>query len=466
MNYKRILFLLFTAGVVVSIAGGCGSKETAKTLKKVEHYEATAGSVGSSDKSNNDKSSENDTNSSMVAQNGEDSEKIDADNAKTPMDMRTPEKVKGIYVTGPKAGSSDMENLISLVDETELNTMVIDIKNDSGEVTYKMDNEMVLEVGAAKNYIQDIKTLVQELKKKDIYLIARIVAFKDPILAEAKPEFALKTKEGKVFRDKSDLAWVNPYNKGVWDYLLEVAKEAVALGFDEVQFDYIRFSTDSKMSEVDFGEDAKTKTKEEVITEFTKYMYENLAPLGVYVSADVYGIVINSKIDQQIVGQNYKDMAENLDYICPMIYPSHYADGSFGVEHPDLDPYTIVKEALNESVMVLDGKTEEVKSDLTKQEADNKEKDEIDSQEKTEVKTEDNSEERTEDSAETVANAVEEDKKTATVRPWLQDFTASWLPHHQTYDKEAIKQQIQAVEDAGYEEWILWNGSNHYTRLD
>ncbi|MFA9462987.1 MAG: putative glycoside hydrolase [Velocimicrobium sp.] len=330
----------------------------------------------------------------------------------SPKEARKPVSVHGIYVTGPKAGSSSMDELISLVEDTKLNAMVIDVKNDAGEITYKMDLESVKEIGAAKNYITDMPNLIKTLKSKGIYLIARVVAFKDPILAEERPELALKGKDGSIFRDKSGLAWVNPYETKVWDYLLEVSKQAASLGFDEIQYDYIRFSTDSHMKQVDFGEAAKSKSKEDVITEFTKYMYENLSNLGVYVSADVYGIVINSPIDQKIVGQNYKNMAENLDYICPMIYPSHYADGSFGVEHPDLDPYAIVNKALNDSVLVLS------------------------------------------------------DTKAATVRPWLQDFTATWLSSHQTYGKEQVESQIQAVEDAGYDEWILWNGSNRYTKLD
>ncbi|MDK2807727.1 MAG: hypothetical protein PWP24_460 [Clostridiales bacterium] len=324
-----------------------------------------------------------------------------------------PTVVNGIYVTGPRAGSAAMEDLIALVDQTKINAMVIDIKNDAGEVTYKMDEDTVNEIKAAKNYVPDMPALIQKLKKKNIYLIARIVAFKDPRLAEEKPELALKNKNGTIFRDKDKLAWVNPYQKEVWDYLLSIAKQAVLLGFDEIQFDYIRFSTDKKMKDVDFGALAKQKSKEEIITEFTQYMHDELSALGVFVSADVYGIVINSEVDQEIVGQNYKDMAENLDYICPMIYPSHYADGSFGIEHPDLEPYELIKKALDDSALVL-----------------------------------------------------KDSKKAAIVRPWLQDFTASWLPHHQTYGKEQVEAQIQALEDAGYNEWLLWNGSNHYTTLD
>ncbi len=325
---------------------------------------------------------------------------------------RTPQKVKGIYVTGPRAGNdSYMKDLIALVDTTELNTMVIDIKNDSGEITYKMDLPEVKAIHADVNYIGDIEQLISELKKKDIYLIARVVAFKDPILAEGRPDLCLKKKDKSIFRDKDGLSWVNPYKKEVWEYLVSVAGEAAKLGFDEVQFDYIRFSTDSGMKDVDFGKEADGKSKMDAITEFTKYACENLKPMGVYVSADVYGTIIDSRVDAKIVGQDYKEMAKYLDYICPMIYPSHYQDGAYGIKHPDLKPYDLILGALGKS--------------------------------------------------QTALKEVEGNK--AIVRSWLQDFTATWLDNHKSYGPKEIRAQIQAVYDAGYEEWILWNGNNNYT---
>ncbi|WFR58405.1 putative glycoside hydrolase [Anaerocolumna sp. AGMB13025] len=327
---------------------------------------------------------------------------------------RLPRKVKGIYVTGPRAGKeSYMKDLIELVDTTELNAMVIDIKNDNGEITYKMDLPQVKDMGADVNYISNIEQLIADLKAKDIYLIARIVAFKDPILAKNRPDLSLKKKDGSIFYDKSGLSWVNPYKKEVWEYLVSVAKEAALLGFDEIQFDYIRFSTDSGMKEVNFGKEAKGKSKMETITEFTKYACENLKPLGVYVSADVYGTIIDSKVDAKIVGQDYKEMAKYLDYICPMIYPSHYQDGSYGIKHPDLNPYDLILSALDKS------QTELKESDNTNQ---------------------------------------------AIVRSWLQDFTATWLDNHKSYGPKEIRDQIKAVYDAGYDEWILWNGNNNYTK--
>jgi hypothetical protein len=330
------------------------------------------------------------------------------------VDNRTPVKVKGIYVTGPRAGNKEyIDELIHLVDTTELNTMVMDIKNDSGEITYKMQIDDVISIGAGVNYISNIKGLIEELKAHDIYLIARIVAFKDPLLAEKRPELSLLKENGKVFKDKNGLQWVNPYKKEVWDYLINVAKEAANLGFDEIQFDYIRFATEASMKEVNFGEEAVDVSKADIITEFTKYACEQLKPLGVYVSADVYGTIIDSKVDAEIVGQNYIDMAKYLDYIYPMIYPSHYANGAYGIQYPDTKPYDLILNVLNRSTASL--------------------------------------------------KELNNHKNKAIVRPWLQDFTAKWLKNYINYGPEEIRAQIKAVYDSGYEEWILWNGSNNYT---
>lgn len=322
-------------------------------------------------------------------------------------------KVKGIYISGPIAGHSKMDDLIALVDETELNAMVIDIKNDEGKITYKMQTDTVLEIDAGVNYIRDIDALVKKCKEKDIYLIARIVAFRDPYLAEQKPEFAVKTATGEVFRDKNGLAWVNPYKKEVWDYLMEVAKEAAAVGFDEIQFDYIRFSTDIKAGEADFGAEAEGISKIDIITQFTEYAYETLSPLGVFVAADVFGTVIDNETDQKIVGQDYAKMAEHLDYICPMVYPSHYANGAYGISVPDAEPYRTINEASGSSVEVL-GKVPE--------------------------------------------------ENRATVRVWLQSFTAKWVPGYISYGPQQIREQIKGAYDAGYEEWILWNAAMNYQR--
>ena len=322
------------------------------------------------------------------------------------------EKVKGIYVTGPMAGSSGMDSLITLVDETELNAMVIDVKNDDGNITWKPESGSAAEIGACINYISDMQGLMVKLKEHHIYTIARIVCFKDPYLAAARPELALKKPDGTLVTDANGLAFVNPYREETWDYLVETALTASEMGFDEIQFDYVRFPIGADADAADYGVDLQTDTKEEAITGFLSYAAEKLGEKGIVFGADVFGTIIGSETDAERVGQNYKAIGGIVDVLSPMVYPSHYANGVFGLEVPDAEPYETVLRALQGSDLEL--------------------------------------------------QAVGEEKR-AVVRPWLQSFTASWVPGHISYEGEEIRQQIQAVYDAGYEEWILWNASNRYS---
>lgn len=418
-------------------------------------------------------------------------------------------KVKGIYVSGPMAGTAGMDNLIALVDRTELNALVIDVKNDDGYLTCELDVPLAEQIGSEKHYIKDLPALVQTCKEKNIYLIARVVAFKDPILAEKMPEWSLHNSDGSIFRDKSGLAWVNPYRKEVWEYLASVGEAAIKAGFDEVQYDYVRFSTDSRMKQVDFGDSTKGRTKTEAISGFTLYASERIHAAGGRISADVYGVVIDSEEDQQIVGQNYVEMSRSLDAISPMIYPSHYGPYNYQIPVPDAQPYDTVLAAMQASKMVLvglDPKTgkKPVSADVSGNDAvdaaiaggeavsgnnaadaaaDSKStsgttavsgndaaQDAEDAQAADGAQAAADAQAAEDAAAKTFALSKEEiaqlDPTTgvqATVRPWLQDFTATWVKGHISYGPEEIRAQIQAVYDAGYEEWILWNAANRYT---
>ena len=412
-------------------------------------------------------------------------------------------KVKGIYVSGPMAGTAGMDNLIALVDRTELNALVIDVKNDDGYLTCELDVPLAEQIGSEKHYIKDLPALVQTCKEKNIYLIARVVAFKDPILAEKMPEWSLHNSDGSIFRDKSGLAWVNPYRKEVWEYLASVGEAAIKAGFDEVQYDYVRFSTDSRMKQVDFGDSTKGRTKTEAISGFTLYASERIHAAGGRISADVYGVVIDSEEDQQIVGQNYVEMSRSLDAISPMIYPSHYGPYNYQIPVPDAQPYDTVLAAMQASKMVLAGldpKTgkKPVSADVSGNDAvdaaivggeavsgNNAADAAADSQSTSgtpavsgndavqnaeNAQAADGAQAAEDAAAKTFALSKEEiaqlDPTTgvqATVRPWLQDFTATWVKGHISYGPEEIRAQIQAVYDAGYEEWILWNAANRYT---
>lgn len=329
-----------------------------------------------------------------------------------------PIKVKGIYVSGNRAGSDQLDELIELCKRTEINAMVIDVKSDHGHLTFAVDNNIIKQAGAIPNSvpIRDISALMTKLQENNIYPIGRIVTFKDNIASEVHPEYMVTKKNGKYYQSNEPgnqkATWLNPYNKDVWEYILTIAKEAVAVGFKEIQFDYIRFH-EGMGEAIDFGEAAVGKSKTQIISEFTQYMVEELHKEGAVVSADVFGAIITSEIDAQIVGQDYLEMAKYLDVICPMVYPSHYADGSFGVESPDLDPYQVLLGSMLASNQQLSG--------------------------------------------------ISEGEHKAIVRPWLQDFTAAWMRNHQVYGPDQVREQIEGVYDAGLEEWILWNASNVYT---
>ena len=334
-------------------------------------------------------------------------------------DPRTPVQAKGIFVTGAVAGTGNtMPALTQLVENSSLNAMVIDIKNDSGEVTYKMGLPLSQEIGAEVRYVSDMPGLVRQLKEKGIYLIARIVAFKDPILAEKKPEYAVKNADGTVFHDNNGLAWVNPYKEEVWDYLIDLSKQAVDLGFDEIQYDYIRFSTAKGIAEADFGAASEGLTKQEAINGFLTKAYETLVPLGVYVSADVFGTIICNESDGELIGQDYVEMAKHCDYICPMVYPSHYVNDAYGIAVPDAKPYELIYAS------VADGEAK-------------------------------------------LAKAREADASVhiAKQRPWLQAFTATWVKGHIKYQGKQLQDQTRGAADAGVEEWLLWNAANNYDNV-
>ena len=448
------LLCILIIGITSLYLAGCSNtaKETAVLEEAGTAVSGNAVSENTDDRAGTD--TDSDTVKGTEAETGNGETEAQEETVTEPFAEKV--RVKGIYVTGAMAGTSNMDNLIDLVDRTELNTMVIDVKNDEGRVVYDMDSAFVREIGAVKEYVSDMPGLIRKCKEHGIYLIARIVAFKDPFLAENRQDLALTDKNGNIFRDKSGLAWVNPYKREVWDYLLEIARQAASVGFDEIQFDYIRFSTDAGMSKVDFGEDALEQDKEDVITEFTIYAAQELHDMGVPLSADVYGVIIDSKLDASIVGQNYYEMAKHLDYISPMVYPSHYGPGNLGLAVPDAQPYETIFRSMKTSRKVLAGMGREAE-DMQVSGND------VSGNSISGNRISENSTSGKSMDAADPKELVPNQEIRADVRPWLQDFTATWVKGHIRYGPEEIRAQIQAVYDAGYEEWILWNASNRYT---
>ncbi|KIL36938.1 GTP-binding protein [Cohnella kolymensis] len=320
--------------------------------------------------------------------------------------------VKGIYVTAYSAGGSRMASLIDLLDKTELNSMVIDIKDDEGYITYKTDNEKLKQLGHPQPFIKDIGKTMATLEQHKIYPIARIVVFKDSILAKKRPDLSFVTKNGSVWQNGGGDRFVNPYRTEVWDYNIEIAKEAAKLGFKEIQFDYVRFPEgfEKKASSLKFTKNEQSRV--DIVSAFVEQAKKELSPLGVRVSVDIFGYAASVPAAEGI-GQDFVKISKGVDVICPMIYPSHYSTGWFKQKDPDRAPYATIKGAMDDTHKKL--------------------------------------------------TPLGEEKPI--IRPWIQDFTASWLGkgHYTKYGAAQVQAQIKALNDSGVQEYLLWSAGNKYT---
>lgn len=330
------------------------------------------------------------------------------------VDNRERVEVRGIYAADLSLSSSKLDYYIELCDTTELNAIVIDIKNDDGTISYMMDCESARKVGTLTDKQGDVKALLEKLHEHNIYCIARVVCFLDKEIMNEMPGWLLYRKDGTLYKDTSNDMWVNPYSESACKYIVDVACQAAADGFDEICFDYIRTAT-SYVSTIDFGAKAvEDRSLSEQIVEFTKYACNRLKPLGVFVSASVYGGVINSSVDAEAIGQDYTEMAKYLDYICPMIYPSHYAATYAGIPLPDGKPYELVCYELSSSNKKLGAASQSSTTGI------------------------------------------------AQCRPWLQSFTASWIEGYTVYTTPVIRKQVQACYDNGINTWMYWNAAGNY----
>lgn len=332
---------------------------------------------------------------------------LPADGGARPVFER-PEHVRGLYVNAPNAGSSRrMRELIGLALRTEVNSLVIDIKDVSGYVSHRSNVPLAKEIGATdRASISDLLGLLRRLEALKIYPIARIVVVKDALLAEKRPDLAIQDTAGGPWVDDKGITWLNPWNEGVWEYSVALAREAVLLGFPEIQWDYVRFPDASRAEKARAAYPGKDDRREsEVIRAFIEYGRRELAELDPVITADVFGVTTSARRDVGI-GQVWEDFIDVVDVALPMVYPSHYWTGSFGFERPNWHPYEIVNRAMRDAV---------------------------------------------ERSAQ-VAGA-------GTVRPWLQDF--DYTPPD--YGAPEVRAQIQGAYDAGVTEWILWHPGSRYT---
>lgn len=305
---------------------------------------------------------------------------------------------KGIHVSSyMAAGDTDLGKLIALVDRTELNAMEVDLKDEAGQIGFNIDNPLAQQVKAANDWIK-LDACIDQLRYNGVYSICRIVCFKDPKLAKGRPDLAVQDKAGGVWNKGQ---WLDPYSREVWDYDLSVAEAAAKAGFNEVQFDYLRFPSDGNISTCLYPHQDQ-RSQGQVIDDFLSYAREKLAPYNVFVSADLFGLTASDQGDMNI-GQRVSDVANRVDFISPMVYPSHYNLGEYKIKVPEANP------------------------------------------------------------GETVTKSLEDFKKKikgtqASLRPWLQDFSLK-IP----YTPDMVRRQIDASEALGIKQWLLWDPNCTYS---
>lgn len=312
--------------------------------------------------------------------------------------------VKGVYLSAASASLPErVQQFLHLVERTEINAVVIDVKTDWGTLAYPSVLPLAREAGTLDPIQLDLPALLRAFKERGAYTIARVVTFKDNVLPRRRPDLAVQRAGGGLWQDYKGLTWLNPYSRAAWDYVVGVAREVAQLGFDEIQFDYVRFPSDGPMASAAYpGQDGRRR--EQVIGDFLAYAREQLAPLGVWVAADIFGIVL-SVPDDQGIGHLLEEVARGPDVLSPMVYPSHYAPGNLGLANPNSEPYETVKRALADAQRRLRYRYPDL-----------------------------------------------------VIRPWLQDFSWGW-----PYGPAEVRAQIRAAYENGLDGWMLWNAANVYT---
>lgn len=310
-----------------------------------------------------------------------------------------PQAIKGVYanwsaLTTPGA----LDDLIEIANTTEVNAIVIDVKQDT--VYYDSQVHFFRDAGTV-NPIMDVEEVIQKLKDNDIYAIARMVVFQDPLVAKARPDLAVKDVSGGLWVNEMGVAWVSAFNDELWDANIALATELVDLGMDEIQYDYVRFPSDGDLTTADFGVDYTAEARETAITEFVKRSSEAIHASGGKLAADLFGFVTIVD-DEQYIGQRFSALEPYLDYVCMMIYPSHFSEGNIASApgHPNDYPYETIFESLQRAEQNVPGSS-------------------------------------------------------AKFRPWLQDFSYGFNGLRD-YDADDVRAQIDAAEKFGASGWLLW----------
>jgi hypothetical protein len=405
-NKKILITLTITAVIVVALLG-IYFLTKGKNNEKVGEQPGT-GTISSATTIQNTAATTN--NQTSTAQN----------TAGVPKRLKV-DTVRAVYLSGDSAGiTKTIDHIIELSKTTNLNAVVIDVK-ESGKVNYDSSVEAVKSINAIdKKY--NPEEVIKKLHENNIYVIGRVVCFRDNYLGEKRPDLAVKRVNGQVFKDESGFRWIEAFSEEAQQYNIDIAKEAADKGFDEIQFDYVRFP-DATSKQVNYGQ---IPPKADVISQFLKKAADELHKKEIPVSADVFAIICESQLDGESIGQIIERVGMDIDYVSPMIYPSHFANASHGVmgngvgqqingikfTAPDLEPYKVVYNTMLRTMSKI--------------------------------------------------SAVPAYK--AKIRPYLQAFTASYLQagYKQKYGPAQVKEQIKAANDGGSNGWILWDPANIY----
>ncbi len=320
--------------------------------------------------------------------------------------IKTPKSVRAVYMSSWIAGSPKLRSkLIKFITESRINALIIDIKDYSGLISFKTNNSLINEHHTDSNRINDIDDLIRELHDKNIYIIGRVTVFQDPLLAKVRPDFAFKCKDNKkIWKDKKGLAFINPQKKVAWEYFATIAETSYRKGFDEINFDYIRYPSDGNISNLDYALNGVTKLS--AMKHFYQFLDERLRTQGIPISADMFGYVTSMKSILSI-GQKIDDAFPYFDAIAPMVYPSHYKKNYLGFENAAAHPYDVVYHEMK----------------LAKEKAD-------------------------------LGGFPD-----TILRTWIQDFDLG-----ATYGKKEIQDQIKGSYDANVLSYMVWDPTNIYTK--
>lgn len=348
--------------------------------------------------------------------------------------LKTPEPLKAIYMTQCVASRKDLRSkMVDLIDSTELNAIVVDIKDYTGTLSFNTGNFKIDSLGGSGCKVSDMKEFLEELHNKDIYVIGRITVFQDPLYTKLHPDLAVKRLSDKeaIWKDRKGISFIDVGARDYWDHILAIATSSYAFGFDEINFDYIRFPSDGDMKDIYFSHTGTT-TKKEMLRQFFSYLDQNLKNTGIITSADIFGMTTTNADDLNI-GQILEYALLNFDYVAPMVYPSHYPPKFNGWPDPNKVPYEIVKFSMSSAVARNNFLRAEISSTTRV----------VNGQ---------------------VVNFTPDPRIVKRInplqlRPWLQDND-----YPVRYTPEMVRAQIQATYDSGLTSWMLWDAANTYTR--